>query len=55
VKRNLVGPSLAALLLFSGMACGVGITSSLQAGDSVIPFDVLNCNGPSAGKTNCQI
>ena len=52
---NALGGCLAAMVMASGLAYGAGLTSGLQPGKSVSPFDVLNCNGPSAGKTNCQI
>lgn len=52
---SFVGTSLAAMLLVSGLACASEMKSGLQPGDAVSPFDVLNCNGPSAGKRNCQI
>ncbi len=50
-----LGSSLTAVLLVGSMALGGGFTSGLQKGDSVTPFDVLNCNGSSVGKKNCQV
>jgi hypothetical protein len=54
-RRNVMGAAVAAVLLLGGMALAASIQSGLQVGDSLSPFDVLNCNGPNAGTTNCQV
>jgi hypothetical protein len=50
-----IGLSMAMLLASAGLADAGSIQSGLQVGDSLTPFDVLNCNGPAAGETNCQV
>lgn len=50
------GGVLAAALLIGYATAGDSLKSGPQVGKPIPgPFDVLNCNGPSAGKSNCQI
>jgi hypothetical protein len=40
-------------LAFAGVAVAAELKSGLQVGESVGPFNVIDCSGPNEGKTLC--
>ena len=54
--RCAVGASLAVALAFGCAAAEGDLKSGPQVGQKIPgPFNVLNVNGPQAGKSNCQV
>jgi len=54
--RSAASASLAVMLLVGGVMAAEALKSGPQIGDKVPgPFNVMNCNGPQAGKSNCQV
>ena len=55
-NRIAVGASLAIAVCISTALAADALKSGPQVGEKIPgPFNVLNCNGSQAGKTNCQV
>jgi hypothetical protein len=55
-NRITVGATMAVVLFLGSALAANALKSGPQVGDMIPgPFNVLNCNGTSAGSSNCQI
>lgn len=55
-QRIAVGASLAVVLALSSAMAADALKSGPQVGESIPgAFNVLNCSGKDAGKSNCQV
>lgn len=56
MSRRYAGATLAATLLAGSVLAAGALKSGPQPGQEIPgPFHVKNCNGPQAGKSNCQV
>jgi hypothetical protein len=56
MNSRFVTASAVTIVLALGSAMAADPKSGPQVGDSIPgPFNVLNVNGPQAGKSNCQV
>jgi hypothetical protein len=56
MRRCFATASLAIVLAFGSTVAADALKSGPQVGDDVPgPFNVMNCNGSQAGKSNCQV